>query len=141
MSILVVLGIAVPALCMLWAVQSVVLKLVGEPLAWPLRFTTRKPLVRWTARVMVQASWLVILVGTPLALGIRPLDALQQAFPTPVPWRAIPVPFSVMFFSAWALFALYIKAGLGPIRIIQGRAAEEWIGVSGTPADPIGRTI
>ncbi len=111
MNILIVLAIGTSALFVLWAVQSVVLKLVGEPLAWPLRFTTRKPLVRWTARVMVQASWLVILVGTPLALGIRPLDALQQAFPTPVPWRDIAVAFSIMFFSAWALFALYIKAG------------------------------
>jgi hypothetical protein len=111
MNILIVLAIGASALCVLWAVQSLVLKLVGEPLAWPLRFTTRKPLVRWTARVMVQASWLVILVGTPLALGIRPLDALRQAFPMPVPWHDIAVAFSIMFFSGWALFALYIKAG------------------------------
>jgi hypothetical protein len=83
MNILIVLGVAAFALCLLWAVQSVVLNLVGEPLAWPLRFTTRKPLVRWTGRVMIQVSWLIILVVTPLALGIDPLDALHQAFPMP----------------------------------------------------------
>ena len=85
MNILITLGVAASGLCLLWAVQSVALKLAGEPLAWPLRFTTRKPLVRWTSRVMIHMSWLIILVGTPLALGIRPLDALHQAFPMPVP--------------------------------------------------------
>jgi hypothetical protein len=56
MNILIVLGVAAAAMCVLWAVQSVVLELVGEPLAWPLRFTTRKPLVRWTSRVMCHGS-------------------------------------------------------------------------------------
>jgi Type II CAAX prenyl endopeptidase Rce1-like len=111
MNILIVLGVAASALCVLWAVQSVVLKLVGEPLAWPLRFTTRKPLVRWTGRVMIQVSWLIILVGTPLALGIDPLDALHQAFPMPVPWRDIAAAFSIMFFPFWIAYALVIKAG------------------------------
>ena len=96
---------------MLWVVQSVALKLVGEPLAWPLRFTTRNPSVRWTSRVMIHISWLAILVGTPLALGIRPLDALHQAFPTPVPWSDIAAAFSLMFFASSIMYALWIKVG------------------------------
>jgi membrane protease YdiL (CAAX protease family) len=111
MNILIALGVAASALCILWAVQSIALKLVGEPLAWPLRFTTRKPLVRWTGRVMVQVSWLIILVGTPLALGIHPLDALHQAFPMPAPWRDIAVAFAIIFFPSWIGYALMIKAG------------------------------
>jgi hypothetical protein len=111
MNILITLGVAAFALCLLWAVQSVALKLIGEPLAWPLRFATRKTVMRWTSRVMIHVSWLIILVGTPLALGIRPLDALHQAFPLPVPWRDIAVAFSIVFFPSSILYALLIKAG------------------------------
>jgi hypothetical protein len=111
MNILIVLAIAAGALCLLWVVQSVALMLAHEPLAWPLRFETRKPLVKWTSRVMIHTTWLIILVGTPLALGIRPLDWLHQAFPTPVPWRDLAIAFSIMFFPAWILYALKIKVG------------------------------
>ena len=111
MNILIMFGVAASALGLLWAVQSVALKIAGEPLAWPLRFPTRKPLVRWTSRVMIHTSWLVILVGTPLVLGIRPLDALHQAFPLPVPWDDIVIAFSVVFFPGVILYALLIKVG------------------------------
>jgi membrane protease YdiL (CAAX protease family) len=111
MNLLTALGIAAAALGVLWAGQSIALKLVGEPLAWPLRFTTRNPLVRFISRAMIHVSWLVILVGTPLALSIQPLDALHQAFPMPVPWRDIAVAFSIVFFPASTLYALYIKVG------------------------------
>ena len=111
MNVLITVGVAASALCVLWAVQSIALTLVGASLAWPLRFTTRKPLVRWTGRVMIQVSWLIILVGTPLALGIRPADALHQAFPMPVPWRDIAVAFSVVFFPCSIVYTLCIKAG------------------------------
>lgn len=111
MNILILLGVALLALCLFWAAQSVALKLVDEPLAWPLRYTTRKPLVRWTSRVMVQASHFIFLFGTLLALGIRPIDALHQAFPMPVPWHDIAVAFSIMFFPSWIIYALLIKAG------------------------------
>src|SRR5262245_40390701 len=111
MNVLTALGVAAVAFGMRWAGQSIVLKLVGEPLAWPLRFTTRKPVVRFTSRVMIHVSWLVILVGTPLALGIPPLDALRQAFPLPVPWRDMAVAFAIMFFPAWALYGLYVLGG------------------------------
>jgi hypothetical protein len=111
MNVLVAIGVATFSLSVLWAVQSVALKLAGEPLAWPLRFTTRKPLVRWTGRVMIHVSWLIILCGTPLALGISPLEALRQAFPTPVPWRDMAVAFSIMFFPAWLMYAGYVMAG------------------------------
>jgi len=109
-SILITLGVGAFALCMLWVVQSIALKLAGEPLAWPLRFSTRKPAVRWTARVMVQATWFIILIGTPLALGIDLRDALNQAFPQPVPWREIVIGFAIMFFPPCLIYALLIKA-------------------------------
>jgi Type II CAAX prenyl endopeptidase Rce1-like len=111
MNILITFGVAAGALCLLWAVQSVALRIAGEPLAWPLRFPTRKPLVRWTSRVMIHTSWLIILVGTPLALGIRPLDALHQAFPLPVPWDDIAIAFSVVFFPGVITYALLLKVG------------------------------
>jgi membrane protease YdiL (CAAX protease family) len=111
MPILIIAGIVAGALCVLWAVQSVVLKIAGEPLAWPLRFTTQKPLVRYTGRVMVHFTWITILVGTPLALGIDPRDALHKAFPLPVPWRGIGIAFSITFFPAVITYALYLKAG------------------------------
>lgn len=111
MNLLILLAIAVSALCLLWAVQSIVLLLVREPLALPLQFATRKPLVRWTGRVMIQVCWLIILVGTPLALRINLPDALHQAFPMPPPWRDIAVAFAIMFFPPWIVYALLIKAG------------------------------
>jgi hypothetical protein len=118
MNILITLGVAASSLCVLWAVQSVVLKLVDEPLAWPLRFTTRSPLVRLTCRVMTHVSWLIILVGTPLALGLHPLDVLHQAFPTPIPWRDMAIAFSIVFFPSLIVYALWIKAGW--VRIQRG---------------------
>ena len=111
MNILIILAVSVSALCLLWTVQSIVLLLVREPLALPLQFATRKPLVRWTGRVMVHVSWLIILIGTPLALRINLLDALHQAFPMPPPWRDIAIAFSIMFFPPWFAYALLIKAG------------------------------
>jgi Type II CAAX prenyl endopeptidase Rce1-like len=111
MNILITLEVAAFALCVLWAVQSVMLKLVGEPFAWPLQYTTPKPVMRVTGQAMIQVSWLIILVGTPLALGIRPLDALHQAFPLPIPWNQIAIAFSIMFFPTCLGCALYINAG------------------------------
>jgi Type II CAAX prenyl endopeptidase Rce1-like len=111
MNILIMFGVVAAAGCLLWAVQSVALKISSEPLAWPLRYTTRKPLVRWTGRVMIHSSWLIIMIGTPLALGMRPLDALRQAFPLPVPWRDMAVAYAIMFCTAVFLYLLYYAAG------------------------------
>ena len=111
MNIFYPLGLAAFGLCVLWAVQSVMLHFIGEPLAWPLRFTTPRPLMRWSSRVMIHTLWVFILVGTPLALGIPLLDALHQAFPTPVPWRDIAVAFSIMFFPTCLVYGLYIMVG------------------------------
>jgi membrane protease YdiL (CAAX protease family) len=111
MNIFVVLGVAASALLAIWVVQSIALKLAGEPLAWPLRFTTRRPLVRWTGRVMIQVAWLIILIGTPLALGLHPLDFVRRAFRTPVPWRDMAIAFSLTFLPYVVICALYIKAG------------------------------
>jgi hypothetical protein len=111
MNIFVVLGVAASALLSLWVVQSIALKLAGEPLAWPLRFTTRRPLIRWTGRVMIQVTWLIILIGTPLALGVHPSEFVRRAFPTPVAWRDVAITFSLMFFPSATIYALYIKIG------------------------------
>ena len=58
---------------------------------------------------MIQISWLIILIGTPLALGLRPSDALHQFFPMPPPWRDIAVAFAIMFFPSLILYALMIN--------------------------------
>jgi hypothetical protein len=111
MNILVVLAVAAGGACVLWAIQSVVLLAVGEPLALPLRFPTRRPVLKWTGRVIVHTEWLIILIGTPLALGMTPLQALHQAFPTPVPWGNIAVVFALMLFATYATYAFYWLVG------------------------------
>src|SRR6476469_9527687 len=97
MNVLVLIGVAAFAMCTFWAAQSVVLAYVGEPLALPLQYTTRAPLVRMTSQIMIQVVWIVILLGTPIALGISPLDALQRAFPLPVPWHRMAIAFLIVF--------------------------------------------
>ena len=111
MNIAIFLGVAAAGVCVLWAIQSVVLTFAGEPLAWPWRFPTRRPLLRWTSRVTVHTEWLIILIGTPIALGVRPLDALHQAFPTPFPWRDIAIGFAIMFFPPCLAYLTYLRAG------------------------------
>jgi hypothetical protein len=111
MNIVVALAVAVAGLCALWLVQSIVLTLVGEPLAMPLRFSTRRPVMKWTGRAIVHTEWLIILFGTPLALGIHPLDALNEAFPAPVPWRNIGVASALMFCATCLTYAFYLVAG------------------------------
>jgi membrane protease YdiL (CAAX protease family) len=84
---------------------------VGEPLAWPLRFETRKPVVKWTSRIMIHTVWIMIIVVTPILLGSSPIEWLHQEFPTPIPWRSIAVAVSIMLFPTWALYAVWIAAG------------------------------
>jgi membrane protease YdiL (CAAX protease family) len=109
MNILVLIGVTALAMCLLWGAQSIALTYVGEPLALPLQYTTRSPVVRMTSQVMIQAVWIIILVGTPIALGINPLDALQRAFPLPVPWRQIATAFLIAFIPLSVGYALFVK--------------------------------
>jgi len=111
MNILIVLAVAIGGVLVLWAAQSVVLVSVGEPLALPLRFPTRRPVLKWTGRVMVHTEWLIILIGTPLALRMGPLEAFHQAFPTPIPWKTIAIGFSLMLFATYATYAFYWMVG------------------------------
>jgi hypothetical protein len=111
MNILIALGVAATGLFVLWAFQSVALMLAGEPLALPLRYTSRKPILKWTGRALVHTEWLIILIGVPLALGINLMDALHQAFPTPVPWGDIGIAFALMFVPAWLTYAFYLIVG------------------------------
>ncbi len=110
MNILIALAVAASELVMLWGVQSVVLAVAGEPLAMPLRFATRRPVMKWTGRAIVHTEWLIILIGTPLALGMHPLDVLHQAFPTPVPWRDIGVAAALMFIATGLTYAFFLIA-------------------------------
>ena len=110
MNVLVLIGVAAFAMCTFWAAQSVALIYVGEPLALPLQYTTRAPLVRMTSQLMIQVIWIIILVGTPIALGVSPLEALQRAFTLPVPWRKIAIAFLITFIPFCLGYALYIKA-------------------------------
>ena len=111
MNILIVIAVAAFALCLLWLVQSIALKLAGEPLALPLRFDTRKPLVKWTSRVMIHVAWIIVIVGTPLALGISPIEWLHRQFPLPVPWRDIGSAVAVTLVPIWAMYAVWLMAG------------------------------
>jgi len=111
MNILAVLAVAASGLGLLWIVQSFALLAAGEPLAWPLRFETRKPLVRWTSRVMVHTIWIMIIVLTPFLLGSSPYEWVHQEFPTPIPWRDIGVAFGITLSLTWALYAVYFAAG------------------------------
>jgi hypothetical protein len=107
MNVLVLIGVAAFAMCTFWAAQSVALIYVGEPLALPLQYTTRAPLVRKTSQLMIQVIWIIILVGTPIALGVSPLEALQRAFTLPVPWRKIAIAFLITFIPFCLGNALY----------------------------------
>ncbi len=111
MSILIILALAASGVLLLWLVQSIALVLAGEPLAWPLRFETRKPLVKYISRLMVHMIWIIILVGTPLALGSAPMEWLYQEFPIPVPWREITIAISIVLFPIWIMYALWIAIG------------------------------
>jgi hypothetical protein len=111
MNILIAAAVAIGGVIVLWCVQSIVLVAVGEPLALPLRFATRRPILKWTGRAIVHTEWLIILIGTPLALGMSPLDALRQAFPTPVPWRDIGVAAALMFGATSVTYAAFLIAG------------------------------
>jgi Type II CAAX prenyl endopeptidase Rce1-like len=111
MNIMAAIAVAAGGFLVLWAAQSVVLVAAGEPLALPLRFATRRPLLKWTGRVIVHTEWLIILIGTPLAVGMTPLEALHQAFPTPIPWRSIGVAFLLMLFATYATYGFYWIVG------------------------------
>jgi uncharacterized membrane protein YidH (DUF202 family) len=111
MNILVTVAVCGFALVLLWAVQSVVLAFAGEPLALPLRYTTRRPVVRWSSRVMIQLAWLIIVFGIPFMLGMDLHEVVHRAFPRPVPWRSVAIGFLVIFLPFLAAFAFYIKVG------------------------------
>jgi len=116
MNILLTAGVCAVALALLWALQSVALLIAGESLTWPLRYTTERPLVRWTGRLMIQVSWLVILLGVPLALGISLPQALHRMLPLPLPWRNITIGVLVVVLPCLAALALY--AATGWLRIV-----------------------
>ena len=111
MNFLIVVEIAAGGLLALWVVQSIALKLVGEPLALPLRYTTEAPSVRYATIAMTYVIWLAILIGTPLAVGVSPVDAAKAAFSLPVPWRGIAIAFAVTFAPALVIYPVYVRLG------------------------------
>jgi membrane protease YdiL (CAAX protease family) len=111
MNILILLAVGTAVLLVAWAIQSVVLKLAGEPLAWPFRYKTRRPLVHNTGRVLIHLSWAAVLIATPLVLGMDLREAFAQAFPRPIPWRDIAIAYAIALVFPALLFALYFAAG------------------------------
>lgn len=111
MSILIVVANAVLGIGLIWLVQSIALRLAGEPFAWPLRFKTQKPAVRWAMRGVIHFTWILIIVITPLELGVNPLEALHKAFPLPVPGKQIALAFFVTLFSTAGMYAVWIALG------------------------------
>jgi hypothetical protein len=99
------------ALGVLWVAQSIALMYVGEPLAWPLRYSTKNPVVRWTCRVMVQISWLIFLFCTFGMLGIGYRKAFDQAFPLPVPWRSVTLTSGIFIVLCSGMFAVSFALG------------------------------
>ena len=115
MNILIMLAIGLAIFAAVWVVQSIALKLAGEPLTWPMRYTTKKPLVRNTTRVMIHMSWIIFAIAVPLALGIDLQHAFTQAFPTPVPWRDIAVAIAIVI--GWSLLLYAVDFWAGWLRI------------------------
>jgi membrane protease YdiL (CAAX protease family) len=111
MNILIVMAVAAAGLGLLWIVQSIALIAAGEPLAWPLRFETEKPAVKWTSRIMIHVVWIMIIVVPPILLKSSPIEWLHQEFPTPIPWRSLAVAASIVLFPTWAIYAVWIAAG------------------------------
>ena len=64
-SISAIFVLVVSGFALLWGVQSILLITNGEKLAPPLRYQTDNPSVVYPMKVMVQLSWLVIIIGYP----------------------------------------------------------------------------
>lgn len=111
MTILVLLGVAVSAFLFIWIGQSVALLAVGEHLAWPLRFKTSDPRVKLTSRVLIHSTWILIIILTPLMLGLSPREWFHQQFPTPVPWRDIGIGIAITVTPIWILCAFWFAIG------------------------------
>ncbi len=91
MNVLVPLGLSLVGLSVLWAIQSVVLWRIGEPLAWPMRFTTRHPAPRRVVRVFVPLIWATVALFTPVCLGSSPIDYYARALAAPPGWTLLAV--------------------------------------------------
>lgn len=111
MNILIIFIIALTCLFYIWITQSIVLKFLGEPLAWPLRFSRENPILKYMSRIMIQSSWFIIIFGSCFALGVDPVDGMQKEFPAPIPWREITIAFSIIFFPACFGYAFMVKCG------------------------------
>ena len=84
-SIVAICVLVVGGFVFLWGVQSILLITNGEKLAPPLRYQTDNPSVVYPMKVMVQLSWLVIIIGYPVLIGSNPFDFYRIAFPFPAP--------------------------------------------------------
>jgi hypothetical protein len=111
LNFLVFSGVVALGFSLLWGAQSIALWMTGAPLAWPLRYETSDPRVKMTTRVMTHVLWLIIIFGTPLALGSSPQAWFHQEFPTPIPWRDIIVAFWIMLLPIWLMYALGLAVG------------------------------
>ena len=95
----------------LWGVQSILLITNGEKLAPPLRYRTDNPSVVYPMKVMVQISWLVIIIGYPILIGSNPVDFYREAFRFPVPIDSMVI-LAVACIGGFALiYVLYVVTG------------------------------
>ena len=88
MNLLVVLGLGAGALAFVTAGQNVVLWWIGEPPAWPLRFTTTHRAARTAVRILVPATWGMTVLLAPLALGTTPAAYYGRMLGAP-PWPTL----------------------------------------------------
>lgn len=99
MNLLILLAIAVGGVLLLWAAQCMAQRRAGEPLTPPLRYRTQSPLVKWTGRIMIQLTWLGILLAFPLAIGSDPSAYYGRALSGESGWRQLWIGFAVMFLA------------------------------------------
>lgn len=111
MTILVLLGVGISGILFIWIGQSIALTLVGEKLAWPLRFDTPDPRIKLTSRVLIHTTWILIIVLTPMVLGISPGEWFHQQFPMPVPWSDIGVAIAMIVIPIWIVYGFWYAMG------------------------------
>lgn len=116
MSVVILLAVAGAGLAALWAAQTVLLVLVGEPwLKWPLRHRSQHPWVRWGMKVALQAVLLGILFGYPAAVGQDPLEYHRQRL-HPANWWLFAVILLSAVLAMCPMFLLNLL--LGWVRVV-----------------------
>ena len=110
-SITAICVLVVSGFALLWGVQSILLITNGEKLAPPLRYQTDNPSVVYPMKVMVQLSWLVIIIGYPILIGSDPIDFYREAFRLPAPIDSMIILFVACILGFALIYTLYAITG------------------------------